>query len=385
MGSMLRITALCAGLLFLCLSGAILFPHTVGAVGDDADQQCIPAIPPCPCGTIMGSKGCIPGANKYLCPCFDNTSGFITSGICQATAKCLGTATGGMAPMLPMIPMPMPKMGMMMMPDPCASGTGSSSPCGTGGFENFGSSMFDASAYTNVDSSSNASDLFGALDSSGGGVSTVLNNATATAAPPQSPAPTVPTTTGKLIGAIHIGEAGATLVANLRDSVSEVAGFFGGNAFGVIGGTSIAGRLCATRPWAGSIITKIIPVDFFDGLCRFTGFQVGVAVPAVVNSSAPIRNAPPPKPTIHLPTPTGVPEVDIWAEPPRVRLGSRTYIFWNAKGVLDCSVTGPNFFHNTFSGGASTVPVSGATTYSIECTAPDGTKVTKNVTVDLAI
>ncbi len=377
------------GILVFCIFTAVSFaPTPARAVGNDADLQCIPAIPPCPCGMIMGPKGCIGGPNKFMCPCSDTTSGFVTSGHCLADQKCHGESTGGMAPMLPMIPMPMPKMSMMMMPDPCAAGgaTGSSSPAGCGGGYDTGSgSIFDTSAYFNAGTSDSGS-AFDNLNKSTGGVSNFLVNATATAQTDDSgAAPIVPTTTANLTGVIRIGGAGATIVANLKDGVSEVAGFFGGNALNAIGAASVAGRLCATRPWAQSIISKVIPSAFFDGLCKFGGYQVGIITPQVnVGGTIKIPTTKQ-KPTIPIPAVAGTPSATIWAEPASVRLGTRTYIFWKSVGVIDCTVSGPNFSHMTLSGGASTVPLSGATTYSIECTAPDGSKVSDLVTVDLAI
>jgi hypothetical protein len=77
--------------------------------------------------------------------------------------------------------------------------------------------------------------------------------------------------------------------------------------------------------------------------------------------------------------------LNVWAEPASVRLGTRTYIFWTSRGATTCAVIGPNFTQTSLSGGASTVPLSGATTFTMECTAPDGTKATDTVTVNLAI
>ena len=199
-------------------------------------------------------------------------------------------------------------------------------------------------------------------------------------------APLVPTTTSKLTGAIRVGSAGATILANLKVGASEFVGFFGGNAFSVIGAPSIAGGLCAARPWASGGLSKIIPPAFFDGLCRFSGYQVGTITPqAVASTGSTMKTQKKTQQQFMLPTVSGDPEVDIWAEPEAVRLGTRTYIFWNSKGVLDCKVEGPNFFHSTLSGGASTVPLSGATTYTIECTIPGGETVRDSVTVRLAI
>jgi hypothetical protein len=93
-------------------------------------------------------------------------------------------------------------------------------------------------------------------------------------------------------------------------------------------------------------------------------------------------------PTVATTTPqvTGLqPAVDIWAEPDRVRLGTRTYIFWQSRDVESCEALGPSFEQRSLSGGASTVPISDASTFRIECTAADGTVVSDSVTVFLAI
>ena len=79
------------------------------------------------------------------------------------------------------------------------------------------------------------------------------------------------------------------------------------------------------------------------------------------------------------------PEADIWAEPASVRLGTRTYIFWNARGVVSCEERGPSFEQNSLSGGASTVPISGPTTFVIECLTSASTTVRDSVTVQIAI
>jgi hypothetical protein len=79
--------------------------------------------------------------------------------------------------------------------------------------------------------------------------------------------------------------------------------------------------------------------------------------------------------------------VDIWAVPAAVPLGARTTIFWNTQGVTNCTETSPDgsFNQNSLSGGAATVPITGATTFSISCDAPDGSHVTGYVVVNLAI
>jgi hypothetical protein len=79
--------------------------------------------------------------------------------------------------------------------------------------------------------------------------------------------------------------------------------------------------------------------------------------------------------------------VDIWAVPASVPLGTRTTIFWNSKNAQSCVETSPDgsFSHSSLSGGGATVPLSGATTFTISCQAPDGTHATDYVTVNLSI
>lgn len=195
-----------------------------------------------------------------------------------------------------------------------------------------------------------------------------------------------------LSGDIRIGNAGATIVANLRQGLSEVAGFFGGSTGGASQALSAAGRLCSSRPWSGTFVSNLIPTSFFDGLCEWRGYQAGVVTPtanpkttnsAVVN--VPTQGQPRPSATVQPQVSNVPPEVDIWAEPASVRLGTRTYIFWNTRGVTSCKESGPSFSHASLSGGASTVPISGATTFSIECLAPDNTTVKDSVSVQIAI
>lgn len=411
MGSLARIGALSAGVVLLGILYAVtLFPQITNAVGSAADAMCNPVKMECGCMMIMKEGKCVGGPNMYTCPCFDVTSGFKTSGVCMAPNKCLGQDTGGMMPMLPMIPMPM-MMPMMEMPqDPCmqpgagggvamrdssASSTSATStqanPCsfGGGGYGGFGSEIFDTSAYYNSSSENISGSLFDDLNQPKGGVSNFLVTSSSTGGQSGGEAaPVVPTgATSKLTGVIKVGEAGATILANLRDGVSEVAGFFGGGAFGPQASQSVVGRLCATRPWAKTgLLASLVPNAFFDTLCTKAGYQVGVVTPqrGAGGGSTP-KKATQPAPAKIKPGSLGPVEVDIWAEPASVRLGTRTYIFWNSKGVLDCTVTGPNFTQTGVSGGASTVPLSGATTYSIECAAPDGTKASDTVTVHLAI
>jgi hypothetical protein len=199
------------------------------------------------------------------------------------------------------------------------------------------------------------------------------------------------TSTGKLqsnlSGDVRLANAGATVYANLREGITEVASFFGGSSFGS-GSQSGLSRVCAARPWAGSgLLASVMPDTFFDGLCKRAGYQVGSTPVSPGGSSSNIVTTTQPSTSTTTPLQSNIipPEADIWAEPASVRLGTRTFIFWNTRGVNSCAVSGPSFIHNTVSGAASTVSITGESVFAIECIAPDGTKVSDSVTVRLAI
>ena len=199
---------------------------------------------------------------------------------------------------------------------------------------------------------------------------------------------------GGLQGDVIIGQSGGMLYARSRDpnSNTEVAGFYGGNTFGQSQSTSLIGRMCGARPWGEGMLGGLISGTFFDGLCKRFGYQVG----AIAETSSGGGGGSGKRPTItitHNPpqrpgtttAPIVEPEVDIWANPPTVRLGTRTYIFWNARYVESCIESGPSFSHTTLSGGASTVPISDASTFTIECLTSDGRTVSDSVRVNLAL
>ncbi len=199
---------------------------------------------------------------------------------------------------------------------------------------------------------------------------------------------------GVLQGDVIVGQSGGMLYARSRDpgSNTEVAGFYGGNSFGQAQSLSLIGSLCSRRPWGNGIISGLISGGFFDNLCNRFGYQVGAIVVtpgsgAVTASKRPkvtITQNPAPRPATTT-APVQQPEVDIWANPPSVRLGTRTYIFWNTRSVESCVEAGPNFSHNTLSGGASTVPLSDASVFTIECKTPDGKTVRDTVRVNLSL
>jgi len=70
----------------------------------------------------------------------------------------------------------------------------------------------------------------------------------------------------------------ATFEAGVRDEEgnTEVSGFYGFTTR-AIGQISVVERLCTSRPWAGSFVSRIIPETFFDGLCIRRGFDVSAS------------------------------------------------------------------------------------------------------------
>ena len=195
-------------------------------------------------------------------------------------------------------------------------------------------------------------------------------------------------------GGVQTSDTGATVSASSQDAQNntEVSGFFGAETVGGVKPQGIAAWLCYTRPWTNSILSKIIPDSFFDGLCQWRGYHVGpvVATPTVTRTSA-IRTQTQNQAVARAAaTSTGsiVPaRVQIWAAPASVSIGSRTSVFWSAQGVTNCTETSPDgsFAHDTLSGGASTVPLTNATTYTISCIKADGSPITDSFTVRMAI
>jgi len=199
-------------------------------------------------------------------------------------------------------------------------------------------------------------------------------------------------------GDIQVLGGGATVIVGTRDtsSNSEVAGFYGGNTFNgqPLG---VVGTLCRNRPWANNFLSKVLPATFFDSLCSLRGYTVGApaasvstttaARPAVTIVQTPIKPVPNPRPAATSTVPKVEPKVRIWAVPAIVPLGSRTSIFWTSQGVTKCTETSPDgsFSQSSLSGGASTVPLTGSTTYTISCLTADGTPVTNYVTVSISI
>ncbi len=209
---------------------------------------------------------------------------------------------------------------------------------------------------------------------------------------------------GSVSGNIVTTPNGGTFTANSTNGDTEVAGFFGGNTIaGAV--TALVSSWCTSRPWSTNFLANIFPPSFFDGLCTWAGYTVGptaatqasanpqvsltqtsvqqTRTPAKTTTPANTTQSPPAAST----TLSVVPKVDIWAVPASVTLGARTTIYWNTQGVTGCAETSPDgsFSENTLSGGANTVPLTQATTYSISCVDTKGNPVTGYVTVSMAI
>jgi len=193
-------------------------------------------------------------------------------------------------------------------------------------------------------------------------------------------------------GDITAGDSGATVYVGARDAENnrETAGFYGSSGGA---GTSIVSRWCTSRPWATNFLSKIVSPGFFDGLCSWRGYQVGTppadttansgARPVTVLQQRRISTTTAPVATTTVVVPAG--RVQIWAVPAKVSLGSRTSVFWATENVTNCIETSPDgsFYQSSLSGGASTVPLTGPTTFSISCQDGAGNPVTGSVTVTI--
>ena len=229
------------------------------------------------------------------------------------------------------------------------------------------------------------------------GLSQVLGNVAnflAGSSSPQGPTQTSSSFPG-VFGNILLDQNGATIFASTINSAnnSETSGFFGSDTLNGQSSQGFAGQLCENRPWAGNFLANIIPPSFFDGLCQWGGYQVGQpAQPQVtlVQQTPSTPPAPKQKPvattTATIATSTVPAQVQIWAVPSAVPLGARTSVFWNTQGAASCTETSPdgNFSQNSLAGAASTVPITGATTFTISCLDMGGNPVTDYVTVTIS-
>lgn len=410
-------------LLGVCIAAGFVFfivaPQSARAAPGDANAMCTPVIQTCGCGRVPCDGGCCGGANMFTCPCFEEVNGGVISGKCMAQNKCEGmsfqsdVAGGKLLEQLMKAMQDLMKGGggggggagdfpttteatgcttyyQVTVPssDPCAiyNPSGVIDAAGGVGSSGIGDNLLDALGGSGSQAPTNVSDqLINAAKNAQTGTQTGTQTKTETKTTGD-----VKAASPGLSGDVRIGSAGATIFANLRQGLSEVAGFFGGSTGGASQALSAAGRLCASRPWSGSFIGNVIPSSFFDGLCEWRGYQPGLAVPTNTAKTATVvaaQNRATQQSELSLqPGASAVPpEVDIWAEPASVRLGTRTYIFWNARGVVSCKGSGPSFSQNTLSGGASTVPITAPTTFDIECLTSASTTVRDSVTVQIAI
>ena len=420
----------------------LLSPRVSLAVGTDGNLACFPSYDwGCACGVVC-HKGGPPGG--LGCPCGESTNAFGTAGKCIAAHKCLADTTNGGGLTDPSKLLEMVKGlidalkggggggGGGETPPPVDPNTGQSVGCTT--YHQVTTPSSDPCAIYVPDVSSSllgssslniSNDLLNALN--GTNLNTVLanpstntnantntnNNAntntntnTTNTAPNviTSSITTAPGTQGVLnipgsqpvglapgiAGDLQIVGNGATVVVSNQNAQgnSVIAGFYGSDITGTPPQGLVAGW-CQTQPWNKNFLSGIIPPTFFDSLCLLRGFKVGL--PVIVTSlpvSTPAKTTKPATTTTVIPAISYIkPQADIWAVPATVPLGARTTIFWSTKGVTSCIETSPDgsFSQTSLSGGSATVPLSGATTFTISCNAPDGTHVTNYVTVGLSI
>lgn len=198
-------------------------------------------------------------------------------------------------------------------------------------------------------------------------------------------------------GDMVVKNTGVTMFVSNIDSKANktLSGFYGVNIASGQTPTALVSRLCAVRPWASNFLNTIAPPLFFDALCTYRGYAVGTPKVTVVNKpytppakkATSVATSSPATTTPAKPVSNVAPKVQVWATPATVPLDTRTSVFWNTQGVSDCMVTSPDgsFTQNSLSGGASTVPLTADTTFTISCIAPDGTPVTGYTTVHISL
>ncbi|MDZ4227217.1 MAG: hypothetical protein U1D26_01935 [Patescibacteria group bacterium] len=366
-------------------------------------------------GQQSASQGNCPGGYyQTSVPTSDPCAQYVAPTSAQIDTSALGTGTGSSALLNSLLGNTGPIGSSALIDLTTGTGTGSSgqinlagdTPAGTAFKIN--SLISSQSGNDNPTSPANTSNTPNAVTSgtkaSSGGATSIRNvvtmsdtstnpNTDTKGDSPDSPdAPSAVPPESGVSGDITLGEGGATVTAGTTDADKNttVAGFYGSDT---PGGQSqgLAARWCESRPWAGNFLSVIIPPTFFDNLCTWRGYKVGpeeAPAPTLQQTApAPAPKPPAPPPTATSTAPTVTPRVDIWAVPPTVPLDTRTSIFWNTQGVTECTETSPDgsFNHTTLSGGAATVPLVRATTFTISCLVPDGSYVSGYVTVNIAI
>lgn len=205
---------------------------------------------------------------------------------------------------------------------------------------------------------------------------------------------------GGASGNIDLSDKGATIYAgghNPNDN-SSAAGFYGTDTFGSQPQGLVA-RLCFNRPWANTFFSTIIPPAFFDNLCKWRGYELASDAmgddDAVVRLQTILLKGGQPSQPQQASTTGAVqaypvyppPEVHIWASPKAVPIGGRTSIFWYSRNAVSCLVTSSDgSFHETaLADGASTVPISDATLFTITCKGRSDQSATETVLVTIKI
>ncbi len=310
----------------------------------------------------------------------------------------------------PDTPTPLTHSNCLNAPD-CASGNTTGGTTNThdaiftnGNATNISGSRFNTPLTNLNDNGSVSNNGTGGSNTSGGSASTGGSNSTGASLNFNTPQSIVQSIIQKNVPAGAYGDVkilanGTTIIAGVRDGNSGVAGFYGTNSTTGKSQGAIA-RMCINRPWSKNFLSFIIPSTFFDSLCTLRGYTVGQKPPSAIAPTATITTfrpttvkttiggtKPPVTATSAPATIQNTAKVDIWASPPSVPLGARTSIFWNTQGVKDCIETSPDgsFTHTSLKGGASTVPLTQSTTFTISCVAPNGAHLTDNVTVQMAL
>ena len=317
--------------LIYCTFFILFFGNFVYAQNPD----CLPYNASCKCGAGVNSPKCSTGGpNKANCPvgiCREETAAGGSDGICVSAGVCrgkkfdasgdqpggaadeglkalkglldqvmkalmggmgMGMGGGGGAPMIPMggggggMPMPSTASGLLdqLNKDKEAENTAGDLLKGLG----------EDSGISDV-----LSDIFGTSDDAAPSTAatTAATQIKSTGATPNNTSDTddgsatvqtdSKTSSGVSVDTSDVsqlsGERGdvrasdneATFEAGVRDEEknSEISGFYGFTTR-AIGQISVVERLCTSRPWANSFVSRIIPDTFFDGLCIKRGFDV---------------------------------------------------------------------------------------------------------------
>jgi hypothetical protein len=209
-------------------------------------------------------------------------------------------------------------------------------------------------------------------------------------------------------GDIKATISGVTIIAGTHDSDGRAgtSAFYGYEPVAGIQPQTLARQMCSSRPWKDIADNAAAPPTFFDDICLARGYKtVVVPAPATASTTPGINmtdgsedvasssildttskeTANTEKSLLSGPIFVATtPNIAIYAVPARVRIGSRSSIYWSAKGVISCVESSPdgNFSGDTLSGAASTVALYSNTEFTVTCVTPDGSSVSKSVTVE---